>query len=268
MSHVTTVIIGAGQCGLAMSRELSRRSVDHVVLERGRIGNSWHAERWDSLRLLTPNWMSAPPGHSYGGTDPGRLHVLRRFRGQPRARGGRSMARRSGRRRTVLSLDAFGSGYRVQTDQGAIVCDSVVVATGECARAAHPGVRQRAAALGRATHPAELQAPRRRAGGRHAGCRRLGERAADRPRACGSRPAGHACGRQPPSPAAPLPRRRYPLVDAPPRGLQRASYRKRRPRPAAAAAVPAARRRSVRCHARPQQPAGPRRRDRRAGSRR
>ncbi len=70
MSHVTTVIIGAGQCGLAMSRELSRRSVDHVVLERGRIGNSWHAERWDSLRLLTPNWMSAPAGHSYGGTDP------------------------------------------------------------------------------------------------------------------------------------------------------------------------------------------------------
>ena len=70
MSVVTTVIIGAGQCGLAMSRELSRRSVDHVVLERGRIANSWHADRWDSLRLLTPNWMSAPAGHIYGGTDP------------------------------------------------------------------------------------------------------------------------------------------------------------------------------------------------------
>ena len=61
----TTVVVGAGQCGLAMSRELGRRSVDHVVLEKGRVGNSWHAERWDSLRLLTPNWMSGPAGHPY-----------------------------------------------------------------------------------------------------------------------------------------------------------------------------------------------------------
>ena len=70
MKRVTTVVVGAGQCGLAMSRELSRRSVDHLVLERGRIGNSWHTERWDSLSLLTPNWMSGPAGHPYNGPDP------------------------------------------------------------------------------------------------------------------------------------------------------------------------------------------------------
>ena len=53
-----------------MSRALARRSVEHVVLERGRIGESWRSERWDSLRLLTPNWMSAPAGHPYDGPDP------------------------------------------------------------------------------------------------------------------------------------------------------------------------------------------------------
>jgi putative flavoprotein involved in K+ transport len=59
---VTAVIIGAGQAGLAASRCLTERSIDHVVLERGEVGNSWRTERWDSLRLLTPNWMNRLPG--------------------------------------------------------------------------------------------------------------------------------------------------------------------------------------------------------------
>ena len=50
------VIVGAGHAGLAMSRRLAERSIDHVVLERGEVANSWKTERWDSLRLLTPNW--------------------------------------------------------------------------------------------------------------------------------------------------------------------------------------------------------------------
>jgi putative flavoprotein involved in K+ transport len=63
MQRTNTVIVGAGQCGLAMSFELSRRSIDHVVLERGQVGNSWRTERWDSLRLLTPNWLNGLFGH-------------------------------------------------------------------------------------------------------------------------------------------------------------------------------------------------------------
>jgi putative flavoprotein involved in K+ transport len=66
MQRTNTVVVGAGQCGLAMSRELSRRSIDHLVLERGRIGNSWRNERWDSLRLLTPNWLNGLFGHMPG----------------------------------------------------------------------------------------------------------------------------------------------------------------------------------------------------------
>src|SRR5688572_14460599 len=68
--HATAVIIGAGHAGLAMSRRLTQRSIDHVVLERGEVANSWRTERWPSLRLLTPNWQTRLPGHRYEGADP------------------------------------------------------------------------------------------------------------------------------------------------------------------------------------------------------
>ena len=70
MAGTTTVIIGAGHAGLAMSRCLTERSIDHVVLERGEVANSWRRERWDSLRLLTPNWQTKLPGTRYRGADP------------------------------------------------------------------------------------------------------------------------------------------------------------------------------------------------------
>jgi putative flavoprotein involved in K+ transport len=69
MRHTTTVVVGAGHSGLAMSRCLAERSVDHVVLERGEVAHSWRT-RWDSLRLLTPNWMTRLPGFAYAGDDP------------------------------------------------------------------------------------------------------------------------------------------------------------------------------------------------------
>ena len=70
MLQVTTVVIGAGHSGLAVSRHLAERGVDHVVLERGEVASSWRSQRWDSLRLLTPNWLSRLPGYAYRGDDP------------------------------------------------------------------------------------------------------------------------------------------------------------------------------------------------------
>ena len=67
---VDAVVIGAGHAGLAMSHCLTDRSIDHVVLERGEVANSWRNERWDSLRLLTPRWQSRLPGCRYNGSDP------------------------------------------------------------------------------------------------------------------------------------------------------------------------------------------------------
>ena len=70
MRRSDVVIVGGGQAGLAMSRCLSDLRLDHVVLERGRIAERWRSERWDSLRLLTPNWMTRLPGFHYDGPDP------------------------------------------------------------------------------------------------------------------------------------------------------------------------------------------------------
>src|SRR6478735_4899582 len=70
MRQTDAIIIGAGQAGLAMSHCLDRLGIDHVVLERGRLAERWRSERWDSLRLLTPNWMSRLPGWPYRGSDP------------------------------------------------------------------------------------------------------------------------------------------------------------------------------------------------------
>src|SRR5689334_1709748 len=66
--HTTdTVVIGAGHAGLAVSRLLTRAGREHVVLDRGRVAERWRTARWDSLRLLTPGWMTRLPGSTPGG---------------------------------------------------------------------------------------------------------------------------------------------------------------------------------------------------------
>ncbi len=69
MARIDTVIIGAGQAGLAMSRCLSDLGIEHVVLERGKVAQRWRSQSWDSLHLLTPNWMTRLPGFEYDGDD-------------------------------------------------------------------------------------------------------------------------------------------------------------------------------------------------------
>jgi cation diffusion facilitator CzcD-associated flavoprotein CzcO len=63
------VVVGGGQAGLAVSYELTALEVGHVVLERGRVGQTWR-DRWDSFSLVTPNWSVQLPGGAYGGDDP------------------------------------------------------------------------------------------------------------------------------------------------------------------------------------------------------
>ena len=126
--HTSVVVVGAGPGGLAMSHQLTGAGVDHVLLERGAVANSWRTERWDSLRLLTPNWMTALPGARYEGDDP---------------HGYMTAAQ------TVATLEAYshfgpplhlgieveavchtGSGFEVRTTEGIWNCDAVVAATG------------------------------------------------------------------------------------------------------------------------------------------
>jgi len=70
IEHRDVVIVGAGQAGLSMSRHLTDRGVDHVVLERDTIAHEWLDSRWDNFTLVTPNWQCALPGYRYDGPDP------------------------------------------------------------------------------------------------------------------------------------------------------------------------------------------------------
>ncbi len=131
IEHVTTVVIGAGHAGLAASRFLSDRSIDHVVLERGEVANSWRSERWDSLRLLTPNWQSRLPGLRYEGPEPdGYMTVgevvalIERFAALSRA------PVRTGA--AVTSVRRADDGYQVTTTGGELRCRTVVIASGAC----------------------------------------------------------------------------------------------------------------------------------------
>ena len=127
--RTTTVVIGAGHCGLAASRCLSDRSIDHVVLERNEVANSWRHERWDSLRLLTPNWQCRLPGYAYDGDDPaGFMTASEVVEFVTAYAKGIAAPVLSGT--TVTSVRRATDGYTVTTDQGEWQCDTVVLASG------------------------------------------------------------------------------------------------------------------------------------------
>ncbi len=123
------IVIGAGHCGLAMSHLLTGRGIAHVVLERGKVGNSWRKERWDSMRLLTPNWMTRLPGAGYEGEDPDGYMKASEVGSFLSAYAERSAAPVQ-TQTTVLSVRRSGGLYRVTTDRGELASRAVVVASG------------------------------------------------------------------------------------------------------------------------------------------
>ena len=137
--YTNCVIVGAGHSGLAMSYCLSECAVDHVVLERGEIANSWKHERWDSLRLLTPSWLTRLPGYVYQGNDPDG------FMSMPEVidfiEGYASHISAPVKQNTqVESVDYDGRYYQVSTNNGCWECETLVVASGACNIASLPGL--------------------------------------------------------------------------------------------------------------------------------
>ena len=114
-----------------MSRCLTASSIDHVVLERGAVANSWKTERWDSLWLLTPNWQSRLPGYGYKGDDPDG------YRTMPETiafveRYADVISAPVQTNTTVKSVRPSDHGYEVVTHQDNWQCQTVVLATGMC----------------------------------------------------------------------------------------------------------------------------------------
>src|SRR4051812_21205894 len=133
--------MGAGHAGLAASRFLADQSIDHLVLERGEVANSWRRERWDSLRLLTPNWQSRLPGYGYDGGDPDGfmtmpevIEFISRYAGV--------FAAPVRTHTTVTSVRQIDGGYHVATSTGDLRCRTVVLASGACNVSNVPAIRQ------------------------------------------------------------------------------------------------------------------------------
>jgi putative flavoprotein involved in K+ transport len=127
--RTTAVIVGAGQAGLAMSWWLARRGVDHVVLERGEVANTWRRERWDSLTLLTPNWQSRLPGSGYEGDQPDGF----RTRGETIAfleAYARRIAPPLREHCAVIAVRGTADGYQVESQLGTWRCSAVIIASG------------------------------------------------------------------------------------------------------------------------------------------
>jgi len=138
---IDVVVIGAGHSGLAMSAVLSERGIDHVVLERSEIANSWRTERWDSLRLLTPNWLSRLPGYSYTGGDPDGFMTgaeISNFLANYAKWSSAPVVSHS----TVLRVTRDDVGYRVATPRGDWTCRALVLATGAYNQPVTPRIAQ------------------------------------------------------------------------------------------------------------------------------
>jgi len=139
MIQTTAAVVGAGHAGLAMSRRLTERSIDHVVLERGEVANSWRTQRWPTLRLLTPNWQTRLPGHDYAGDDPdGYMPVTDVV--ATITRYARLVGAPVRTATTVHTVRAVPEGFEIRANGDVLRTRAVVLATGACNRPAIPGI--------------------------------------------------------------------------------------------------------------------------------
>ena len=135
--RIGTVVVGGGQAGLAVSRELTEAGVEHVVLERGRVGQIWRG-RWDSFCLVTPNWSVQLPGHPYDRDDPDgfmpRDEIVRYL--ERYAAGFGAPVREAIEVNSVRPWS--GGDFLLETSAGEIAAQRVVLATGAYQRPHRP----------------------------------------------------------------------------------------------------------------------------------
>jgi putative flavoprotein involved in K+ transport len=141
VEKVETLIVGGGQAGLAMSEQLSKRGLSHLVVERHRIAERWRSERWDGLHANGPAWHDRLPSLTIAGVDPDGFATREQMVDYFAAYAERIAAPiRCGVAVTALSKKADGTGFRAETSAGAIEATNVVAATGPFQRPLIPAV--------------------------------------------------------------------------------------------------------------------------------
>jgi putative flavoprotein involved in K+ transport len=129
------IVIGGGHAGLATSYCLNQNNLSHVVLERGRIGESWLSQRWDSFKLNTPNWINKLPGYEYIGNDREGFSSAQDFAGMLRDYSVKHSLPVMENAK-VISLDKSSgtNGFRISVSENGNVkeynCRQVVIASG------------------------------------------------------------------------------------------------------------------------------------------
>ncbi|MBS3647306.1 NAD(P)-binding domain-containing protein [Pseudaminobacter sp. 19-2017] len=156
MKATDVAVIGGGQAGLALSRCLTECSLDHVVFERGDIAGRWETRTWDSLRLLTPNWLNTLPGLPYDGEDPDGFMVCGDFAARLRGYAAASAAPVL-THTEVSSVGRTCGGFLLATSTGPWRARSVVIATGHCDVPFMPLMARRAALP--PVHSSEYRSP-------------------------------------------------------------------------------------------------------------
>jgi putative flavoprotein involved in K+ transport len=129
MESVDTIVVGAGQAGLATSYFLTQRGRSHLVLERGRVGERWRSERWDGFVLNTPNWGQQLPGFHYAGDEPDAFAPLGEvisYLEQYAASFGAPVREET----PVTAVRRRDDGFRVQAGAESFAARHVVVAAG------------------------------------------------------------------------------------------------------------------------------------------
>ena len=133
------VVVGAGPAGLGVSHALLQRGLRHRVVERGRIGETWRSQRWDSFRMNTPNAQTVMPGDRYDGADPEGFMTRDEFVALLEDFAGRhGLPVETDNPVTELALDAARGGYRLETARGPLSARHVVIASGSLNRPRRP----------------------------------------------------------------------------------------------------------------------------------
>lgn len=139
--EIDTLVVGAGQAGVAMSEHLTSLGVPHLVVERDRIAEKWRTGRWDSLVANGPAWHDRFPGLAFEDVEPDTFVPKEQIADYFNAYAKKFNAPiRTGVEVTKMVRNTDRPGFTIETSKGLIDAKRVVVATGPFQRPVIPPI--------------------------------------------------------------------------------------------------------------------------------